>query len=161
MDNEVARRCSSNNAENIGGKRKGSDDNDQERRIKKRGTKEVIQLLRCQFKVLQILINYLCYTMQSNGIRNITSFLEYGKKLVNNKEFFRAIVWFKRTIAILEDKEEYPSESNKVKLLIELIRALEKVKKNKFYRPISLNLISSFIYSRKISQKHLKIAMKR
>ena len=47
MDNEVARRCSSNNAENIGGKRKGSDDNDQERRIKKRGTKEVIQLLRC------------------------------------------------------------------------------------------------------------------
>ena len=161
MDNEVARRRSSNNAENIGGKRKGSDDNDQERRIKKRGTKEVIQLLRCQFKVLQILINYLCYTMQSNGIRNITSFLEYGKKLVNNKEFFRAIVWFKRTIAILEDKEEYPSESNKVKLLIELIRALEKVKKNKFYRPISLNLISSFIYSRKISQKHLKIAMKR
>ena len=161
MDNEVARRCSSNNAENIGGKRKGSDDNDQERRIKKRGTKEVIQLLRCQFKVLQILINYLCYTMQSNGIRNITSFLEYGKNLVNNNEFFRAIVWFKRAIGMLEEKEEYHSESNRVKLLIELIRALEKVKKNKFYRPISLNLISSFIYSRKISQKHLKIAMKR
>ena len=52
---------------------------------------------------------------------------------------------------MLEEKEEYHSESNRVKLLIELIRALEKVKNNDFCMKTIVNLPSFFICSRTIS----------
>ena len=54
---------------------------------------------------------------------NIVSFLEFRKNLVKDNEFFKAIIWFKRTIDMLEDKK-HTFESNLVKLHIELIRVL-------------------------------------
>ena len=62
MDNDVTRKRSSKNTENIGVKMNGSDDADQERRIMKRDTKEVIQLQRCLLKASRIQINSLWYS---------------------------------------------------------------------------------------------------
>ena len=62
MDNDVTRKRSSKNSENIGVKMNGSDDADQERRIMKRDTKEVIQLQRCLLKASRIQINSLWYS---------------------------------------------------------------------------------------------------
>ena len=62
MDNDVTRKRSSKNTENIGVKMNGSDDADQEIRIMKRDTKEVIQLQRCLLKASRIQINSLWYS---------------------------------------------------------------------------------------------------